>query len=89
MVNSEQVTAATIGSVSESELTHSGRRKETVSANASELMMGLLKELSLLKQMDETYETGPKAGLDTVEFERRQKRREEIADQIKALGRGE
>ena len=89
MVNSEQVTAATIGSVSESELTHRGRRKETVSANASELMMGLLKELSLLKQMDETYETGPKAELDTVEFERRQKRRKEIANQIKALGRGE
>jgi hypothetical protein len=52
-------------------------------------MMDLLKELALLKQLDETYETGSKAESDTVEFERRQKRRCEIGDQIKTLGRSE
>ena len=48
--------------------------------------MNLLQELALLKQLDKTYDTGPKVESDNVEFERRQRRRQEIADQIKTLG---
>lgn len=52
----------------------------------SEIMMHLLKELSLLKELDGAYETGPKSEDEIKEFENRQSRRKEITDQIKALG---
>jgi hypothetical protein len=49
-------------------------------------MMELLKELGLIKQLDEHYETSPKSEADMGEFANRQNRRREIAEQIKALG---
>jgi len=52
----------------------------------SETMMDLLKELALLKELDSKYETGPRSELEVSEFDKRQNRRREIADQIKALG---
>jgi hypothetical protein len=56
-----------------------------MSRKSSELM-GLLKELSWIKELDEKYEGGDSSSkLDTAEFESRQNRRREIADQIKAL----
>jgi hypothetical protein len=54
-----------------------------MSAKASEEMMGLLQELVLLKQAD-TADEGSTA--HSVESRERQNRRNEIADQIKALG---
>ncbi len=56
-----------------------------MSSKSSELM-GLLKELSLIKELDEKYEGGPKSDLEAAEFQQRQHRRQEITDQIKALG---
>jgi hypothetical protein len=60
--------------------------EENVSTKPSELMMNLLQELAMLKQLDKTYDTGTKVESDTVELEQRQRRRQEIADQIKTLG---
>jgi hypothetical protein len=57
-----------------------------MTAKSSEAMMDLLKELALLKQLDEKSERGEGEALDISEFEVRQKRRREITDQIKALG---
>jgi len=52
----------------------------------SETMMGLLKELALLKQLDEKTEANSTSGGRTAESEARQIRREEITGQIKTLG---
>ncbi len=52
----------------------------------SETMMNLLKELALLKELDEKSETKSKSEKEIREFEARQSRRQEIADQIRALG---
>jgi hypothetical protein len=52
----------------------------------SEAMMNLLKELALLKELDEKSEAEPKSETEVSEVEARQNRRQEIADQIKALG---
>ena len=60
--------------------------EENVSTKPSELMMNLLQELAMLKQLDKTYDTGTKVESAAVEFEQRQRRRQEIADQIKTLG---
>jgi hypothetical protein len=49
----------------------------------SDQMMELLKELALLKQLDENG-VGPK--IDPAELESRRNRRREITEQIKALG---
>jgi hypothetical protein len=53
-----------------------------MSAKPSEEMMCLLQELVLLKKLDEEDEG---AIIKSVEFQGRQKRRNQIADQIKAL----
>ena len=52
----------------------------------SETMMSLLKELALLKELDEKSGPKSKSGDEVGEFEARQNRRREITDQIKALG---
>ncbi len=52
----------------------------------SENMMQLLRELALLKESDAKYESSSASELDISEFERRQNRRREITDQIKAMG---
>jgi hypothetical protein len=57
-----------------------------MSSKPSEQMMNLLKELALLKEMDEKHETGLGSGIDTAELESRKNRRQEICEQIKALG---
>jgi len=57
-----------------------------MSAKPSELMLDLLKELALLKELDEKQHGLPTSDLEIAESERRQVRRREISDQIKALG---
>jgi hypothetical protein len=47
--------------------------------------MDLLKELALLKQLDEKFEREAGSSLEISEFELRQDRQREIANQIKAL----
>jgi len=55
-------------------------------SSQSETMMNLLKELALLKELDEKSDQKSKSDKQGNEFEARQNRRQEIADQIKALG---
>jgi hypothetical protein len=55
-------------------------------SSQSETMMNLLKELALLKELDEKSDQKSKSEKQRNEFEARQNRRQEIADQIKALG---
>jgi len=45
-----------------------------------------LKELVLLKALDQRHETGSESGADTAEHESRKNRRREIEEQIRALG---
>jgi hypothetical protein len=49
-------------------------------------MMGLLRELALMKEMDAEYERGPKGEAEAVEFEERKRRRQEISERIVSLG---
>jgi hypothetical protein len=57
-----------------------------MSTTPSEQMMDLLKELALLKQLDEKHETGTGSDANAAELESRKIRRREISEQIKALG---
>jgi hypothetical protein len=57
-----------------------------MSTKPSEQMMDLLKELVLLKALDQRHETGSESGADTAEHESRKNRRREIEEQIRALG---
>jgi hypothetical protein len=57
-----------------------------MSTKPSEEMMTLLKELALLKELDEKHEAGTGLGVDAAELESRKHRRQEITEQIKALG---
>ena len=57
-----------------------------MSMKSSEEMMELLKELALLKELDQKHETAAGSGVDAAELESRKKRRDEICEQIKALG---
>jgi hypothetical protein len=57
-----------------------------MSTKASEQMMVLLKELAMLKELDEKHESGTGSDVDNTELESRQNRRREITEQIKALG---
>jgi hypothetical protein len=56
-----------------------------MSTKPSDLMMGLLKELAVIKELDKEYESQPKSERDIAEFESRQRRRQEISDQMKTL----
>ena len=56
-----------------------------MSTKPSELMLDLLKELALIKELDQQYEKGPRSKVAVVEFESRENRRREISDQMKAL----
>jgi len=49
-------------------------------------MLDLLKELALLKEMDQLTAEAPPSTTERTEFEARQRRRNEIEAQIKALG---
>lgn len=57
-----------------------------MSLGPSEQMMDLLKELALLKQLDENQTSGEGSDLEIAERESREKRRREISEQIKSLG---
>jgi hypothetical protein len=57
-----------------------------MSSGASELMLNLLKELALLKKLDEKHLESPESDLGNAEYDARQLRRREITDQIKSLG---
>ncbi len=57
-----------------------------MSTESSQQMMDLLKELAMLKELDEKPETGLGSDVDTADLESRKKRRHEICEQIKALG---
>lgn len=57
-----------------------------MSTESSEQMMDLLKELALLKKLDEKKESGEAPEVDIVELQSRENRRREITEQIKALG---
>jgi hypothetical protein len=57
-----------------------------MSTKPSEQMMDLLKELAMLKALDERHETGSESGADTAELESRKNRRREIGEQIRTLG---
>jgi hypothetical protein len=56
-----------------------------MSGKSSELMMDLLKEMALLKQLDEDYEKAQKSYSENHEFDARKIRRREIGEQMKAL----
>jgi hypothetical protein len=60
-----------------------------MSTESSEQMMELLKELALLKKLDEKQESGEGSDVDIAELESRENRRREITEQIKALGEAE
>jgi len=58
-----------------------------MSTKPSEQMMDLLKELAMLKALDERHETESESGADTAaELDSRKNRRREIGEQIRALG---
>jgi hypothetical protein len=57
-----------------------------MSTTPSEQMIDLLKELALLKEMDEKHESGMGSDIHAADLESRNKRRHEICEQIKALG---
>jgi hypothetical protein len=56
-----------------------------MSSHESEQVLTLLKELSLLKELDSGYEAGPKTEAERDAHRLRQQRHQEIAEEIKAL----
>lgn len=56
-----------------------------MSSHESEQVLALLKELSLLKELDTRYEAGLKPESEREAHRLRQQRHQEIADEIKAL----
>jgi hypothetical protein len=57
-----------------------------MSSKPSEQMMDLLQELALLKELDKDDEKSSRSHLQPADIHSRQRRRQEIGDQIKALG---
>jgi hypothetical protein len=58
-----------------------------MNSRPSELMLDLLKELALLKQLDEHHLGSPTSELGNAEYDARRLRRKEISDRIRALGK--
>ena len=56
-----------------------------MSSEGSEQMLGLLQELSVLKVMDEEYDSGPKSHMETEAHQRRERRRQEITQEMQTL----
>lgn len=56
-----------------------------MSSEESEQMLGLLKELSVYKTMDEDYGVGPKGQVETEAYEERERRRQEIRQEMHNL----
>jgi hypothetical protein len=57
-----------------------------MSSKPSEQMMDLLQELALLKELDKDGEKVLRSDVQAAESDSRKRRRQEIGDQIKALG---
>jgi hypothetical protein len=57
-----------------------------MSSKPSEQMMDLLQELALLKELDRNEEKGFGSHVQAAESDSRKRRRQEIGDQIRALG---
>jgi hypothetical protein len=56
-----------------------------MSSEGSEQMLGLLKELSVYKAMDEEYAGIAKSEIETEAHKRRERRRQEIRQEMQAL----
>ena len=56
-----------------------------MSSEGSEQMLGLLQELSVFKAMDEEYNSGLKSRLETEAHQRRERRRQEITQEMQTL----
>jgi hypothetical protein len=61
-------------------------QENSMSSKPSEQMMDLLQELALLKELDKDGEKGSRSDVQADELDSRRRRRQEIGDQIKALG---
>jgi hypothetical protein len=58
-----------------------------MSNEASEQMLGLLKELSVYKTMDEDYMTGTKGEGEAEAYKGRERRRREIRQEMQTLAK--
>ncbi|MGB7556438.1 MAG: hypothetical protein WBM04_18875 [Candidatus Korobacteraceae bacterium] len=56
-----------------------------MSTEGSGQMLSLLKELSIFKAMDEDYKAGPKGRADIEAHEERERRRQEIKQEMHTL----
>jgi hypothetical protein len=56
-----------------------------MAATESKQVLSLLQELSMLKELDGRYQTGPKTESEQEAYLARQQRHQEIAEEIKAL----
>jgi hypothetical protein len=56
-----------------------------MSTEGSKQMLTLIKELSVFKAMDEDYKAGPKGRADIQAHEERERRRQEIRQEMQAL----
>jgi hypothetical protein len=56
-----------------------------MNSSESEYVLTLLKELSVLKELDSDYESGQKTELEQDAHRLRQQRHKEIAEEIKTL----
>jgi len=64
---------------------HKGGR---MSSDGSEQMLGLLKELSVYKALDEDDRAGPRGRVETQAHEDRERRRQEIKQEMQELAAG-
>ena len=56
-----------------------------MSSEGSEQMLGLLKELSVYKAMDEDYRAGSRGPVETQAYGERERRRQEINQEMQEL----
>jgi len=56
-----------------------------MSSEESEQMLTLLKELSVYKALDGGYEAGPKSRAETEAYEERERRRQDIKQEMQEL----
>jgi hypothetical protein len=56
-----------------------------MSSEGSEQMLTLLKELSVYKALDGDYEDGPKSRAETEAYEERERRRQDIKQEMQEL----
>jgi hypothetical protein len=56
-----------------------------MSSDKSVQVLTLLKEISVLKELDSEYEAGPKTQVEREAHRERQQRHQRIAEEIKAL----